>query len=56
LSAQYCGNTFLDGQIPSTVQEWSENATSSAPAVTSSDSKIGKSLVVMACKQLSHIR
>lgn len=33
--AQYCGNTFLDGQIPSTVQEWSENAMSSAPAVTS---------------------
>ena len=33
--AQYCGNTFLDGQIPITVQEWSENATSSAPAVTS---------------------
>lgn len=33
--AQYCGNTFLDGQIPSTVQEWSENATSSAPPVTS---------------------
>lgn len=33
--AQYCGTTFLDGQIPSTVQEWSGNATSSAPPVTS---------------------
>lgn len=25
--AQYCGNTFLDGEIPSTVQQWSENST-----------------------------
>ncbi|GAA5878953.1 hypothetical protein JCM3774_000671 [Rhodotorula dairenensis] len=33
--AGYCGSTFLDGEIPSTVQQWSENSTvPSAPAAS----------------------